>query len=77
MPATNAELEADLNLVHHILEGVQHRLTQLEARLPISHAGYGVTKEVGETETVFHVHLLDRHGVPAVVTFTVQNEGIT
>jgi len=77
MPATNAELEADLNLVHHILEGVQHRLTQLEARLPISHAGYGVSKEVGETETTYHVHLIDRFGKPAQITFTVQNEGET
>ncbi len=77
MPATNAELEADLNLVHHILEGVQHRLVQLEARLPIAHSGYGVTKEVGETETIYHVHMLDRYGREAVVTFTVQNEGVT
>ncbi len=77
MPATNSELEADLNLVHHILEGVQHRLTQLEARLPISHAGYGVTTEVGETETIYRVHIIDRFGKPAQVTFTVQNEGVT
>lgn len=77
MPATNAELEADLNLVHHILDGVQHRLNQLEARLPISHAGYGVTKEVGETETIYHVHMLDRYGRPARVTFTIQNTGET
>ena len=77
MPATNAELEADLSLVQHILEGVQHRLTQLEARLPISHAGYGVTTEAGENETIYHVHMLDRYGREAVVTFTLQNEGVT
>ncbi len=77
MPASNTELEADLLLVQHILEGVQHRLTQLEARLPISHAGFGVTSTVGETETTYNVHVIDRFGKPATITFQVQNTGET
>jgi len=77
MPPANKDLEAELTLVQHILEGVQHRLVQLEARLPIAHTGYGVTKDVGEIETDYHVHMLDRYGREAVVTFTVQNEGET
>lgn len=76
MPASNAELEADLELVKHLMEGVQHRLTQLEARLPISHAGFGVTTTPGPTETEFIVHLIDRFGIPANVVFTVSNSDL-
>jgi hypothetical protein len=77
MPSpTIPEMAADLELVKHILEGLDHRVQQLEARLPLSHVAFGLTKEVGEEETVFHVHMVDHYGRPAQVTFTLQNEDL-
>jgi hypothetical protein len=73
---TIPELEADLELIKHIIEGLEHRVTQLEARLPLSHVAFGLTKEVGEESTVFHVHMVDHYGRPAQVTFTLQNEDL-
>ena len=76
MPASNAELEADLELVKHHVEGLQHRITQLEARLPLSHEGFGVTKIPGPTHTEFHVHMRDRYDRPVSVVFNVPNEEV-
>ena len=76
MPASNAELEADLELVKHIVEGLQHRIVQLEARLPLSHEGFGVTTIPGPTHKEFHVHMFDRYQRPVSVVFTVPNEEV-
>ena len=73
VPRTVEQLDATLHSIDGYVHALEHRVTQLEARLPISHAGYGVSKSVGSTATTYRVHMLDYTGSPVVVQFEVPN----
>ena len=55
--------------VSGVLQAVLHRLAALEDRLPVTHAGFGVTSTTANNVTTHRVQMLDRTGQPVVVTF--------
>ena len=54
-----------------IMQAVLHRLTALEDRLPVTHAGFGVTTTTANGVDTHRVQMLDHHGKTVIVTFEV------
>ena len=53
------------------MQAVLHRLTALEDRLPVSHAGFGVTTTTANGVDTHRVQMLDHHGKTVIVTFEI------
>ena len=60
---------SSLDEVSGVLQAVLHRLAALEDRLPIAHAGYGVTATTLDGVTNYRVQAIDHHGKPVIFTF--------
>ena len=60
---------SSLDEVSGVLQAVLHRLAALEDRLPIAHAGYGVTTTTTDGVTTYRVQAINHHGHPVIFTF--------
>ena len=60
---------SSLDEVSGVLQAVLHRLAALEDRLPVTHAGFGVTKTTENNVDTFRVQALDHHGDAVFFTF--------
>ena len=55
----------------NLLQAVLTRLAAVEASLPLTRAGFGVTTTVGTTSTSYRVQMLDQNGKTQVVSFEI------
>ena len=53
----------------NLLQAILTRLAAVEASLPLTRAGFGVTTIVGTTTTTYRVQTLDQNGQTQIVTF--------
>lgn len=53
----------------NLLQAVLTRLAAVEASLPLTRAGFGVTTIVGTDKTTYRVQMLDQNGQTQIVTF--------
>ena len=60
---------SNIEEVSGVLQAVLHRLAALEDRLPVTHAGFGVTSTTANNVTTHRVQMLDRTGQTVIVTF--------
>ena len=55
----------------NLLQAVLTRLAAVEAQLPLTRAGFGVTTEVKNGYTCYRVQMLDQNGATQIVTFEI------
>ena len=55
----------------NLLQAVLTRLAAVEASLPLTRAGFGVTTEVKNGSTCYRVQMLDQNGQTQIVTFEI------
>ena len=60
---------SSLDEVSGVLQSVLHRLAALEDRLPVTHAGFGVTKVTANSVDTYRVQATDHHGDTVFFTF--------
>lgn len=60
---------SSMDEISGVVQSVLHRLAALEDRLPITHAGFGVTATTANNVTTYRVQALDHHGKTVVFTF--------
>ena len=60
---------SSMDEISGVVQSVLHRLAALEARLPITHAGFGVTATTTNNVTTYRVQALDHHGETVIFTF--------
>ena len=53
----------------NLLQAVLTRLAAVEASLPLTRSGFGVTTIVGTDKTTYRVQMLDQNGQTQIVTF--------
>ena len=53
----------------NLLQAVLTRLAAVEASLPLTRSGFGVTTIVGADKTTYRVQMLDQNGQTQIVTF--------
>ena len=53
----------------NLLQAVLTRLSAVEASLPLTRSGFGVTTIVGTDKTTYRVQMLDQNGQTQIVTF--------
>ena len=69
-PATTSiSAYSSIDEVSGVLQAVLHRLSALEDRLPITHAGFGVTTTTANNVTTHRVQMIDPKGQTMFVTF--------
>ena len=55
----------------NLLQAVLTRLAAVEAQLPLTRAGFGVTTEVKNGYTCYRVQMMDQNGTTQIVTFEI------
>ena len=55
----------------NLLQAVLTRLAAVEAQLPLTRAGFGVTTEVKNGYTCYRVQMMDQNGDTQIVTFEI------
>jgi len=65
------EIDGAVHSIDGFVHALEHRVSHLENRLPITHAGYGVTMEQGDGFKTYRVQMLDMTGQPVVVQFEI------
>ncbi len=68
---TLEEIDGAVHSIDGFVHALEHRVSQLENRLPITHAGYGVSMEQGDGFKIYRVQMLDMTGQPVVVQFEI------
>ena len=53
----------------NLLQAILTRLAAVEASLPLTRSGFGVTTIVGTDKTTYRVQMLDQNGQTQIVTF--------
>ena len=53
----------------NLLQAILTRLAAVEASLPLTRSGFGVTTIVGSDKTTYRVQMLDQNGRTQIVTF--------
>ena len=53
----------------NLLQAILTRLAAVEAALPLTRSGFGVTTIVGTNKTTYRVQMLDQNGQTQIVTF--------
>ena len=66
---TTIQTTRSLEEMNGVLEAALHRIAALEDRLPITHAGFGVTKTVNGSIASYRVQVLDHNGQTMYITF--------
>lgn len=66
-----SEIDGAVHSIDGFVHALEHRVSHLENRLPITHAGYGVTMEQGDGFKTYRVQMLDMTGQPVVVQFEI------
>ncbi len=70
---TFSEVDGAVHTIDGMVHALEHRVTHLENRLPITHAGFGVSMTPGTTANTYRVQMLDYTGTPVVVQFEIPN----
>ena len=57
----------------NLLQAVLTRLASVEAQLPLTRAGFGVTTTVESDKTSYRVQVTDQNGQAQIITFEIPN----
>ena len=57
----------------NLLQAVLTRLASVEAQLPLTRAGFGVTTTVAGDKTSYRVQVTDQNGQAQIITFEIPN----